>query len=51
MKDFEKAIAVMNEVKKTVIGKDECIVKVMCALLAKGHVLIEDIPGVGTLFC
>lgn len=47
MKDFEKAIAVMNEVKKTVIGKDECIVKVMCALLAKGHVLIEDIPGVG----
>lgn len=41
------SIAVINEVKKAVIGKDECIVKTMCALLAGGHILIEDIPGVG----
>lgn len=47
MEEFEKAIAVINEVKKAVIGKEECIVKTMCALLAKGHILIEDIPGVG----
>ena len=47
MKNYEKAIAVINEVKKVVVGKEECIVKTMCALLAGGHVLLEDIPGVG----
>lgn len=47
MNDYRKVIAVMNEVKKAVIGKDECVVKTMSALLAGGHVLIEDIPGVG----
>ena len=35
------------EIKKAVIGKDDCIVKVMTAILAGGHILIEDIPGVG----
>ncbi len=43
----KKAKAILKEVKKTVIGKDEIICKVMMALLARGHVLIEDIPGVG----
>ena len=38
---------VINEVEKAIIGKRDCIQKVMIALLAKGHVLIEDIPGVG----
>lgn len=38
---------VMQEVRKSVIGKDEVICKIMIALLAKGHILIEDIPGVG----
>lgn len=38
---------VMNEVKKAIVGKDMCIQKVMMAILAEGHVLIEDIPGVG----
>lgn len=42
-----KAKQVLLEVKKTVIGKDEVLCKVMMAMLAKGHVLIEDIPGVG----
>ncbi|NCB92712.1 MAG: MoxR family ATPase [Clostridia bacterium] len=37
----------IQEVKKAVIGKDDCIVKVMTAILAGGHILIEDIPGVG----
>lgn len=43
----KKAHSVMNEVKKVIIGKDECIEKVMAAILAKGHVLLEDVPGVG----
>ncbi|MBQ4530638.1 MAG: MoxR family ATPase [Lachnospiraceae bacterium] len=38
---------IMNEVKKAIVGKDMCIQKVMMAILAEGHVLIEDIPGVG----
>ncbi|MDD5935069.1 MAG: MoxR family ATPase [Clostridiales bacterium] len=37
----------INEIKKVVIGKDEIIIKVLTAILAKGHILIEDIPGVG----
>ena len=41
------ALCVINEVKKAVIGKDECIAKIMTAILAGGHILIEDIPGVG----
>ena len=38
---------IVAEVKKAVIGKDESIRKVMAGILAGGHILIEDIPGVG----
>ncbi|MCR4863451.1 MAG: MoxR family ATPase [Ruminococcus sp.] len=38
---------IVNEVKKAVIGKDAIIIKVLLAILCKGHILIEDIPGVG----
>lgn len=43
----EKAVRIIEEVKRAVIGKDACICKVMLAMLAGGHVLLEDIPGVG----
>lgn len=43
----EKVSLIFNEIKKSVIGKDDCILKVMSAILAGGHILIEDIPGVG----
>ena len=42
-----KFINAKNEVKKVIIGKEEVIEKVIEAILARGHVLIEDIPGVG----
>lgn len=42
-----KANLIKQEIKKVVIGKDEVIHKVLTAILAKGHILIEDIPGVG----
>ena len=45
--DESKAIQIMKEVGRAVIGKQNCIIQVMAALLAKGHILIEDIPGVG----
>lgn len=38
---------IMKEVKKVIIGKDDIIVKVLLSILAGGHILIEDIPGVG----
>jgi len=38
---------IIDEVKKAVIGKDKIIIKILLAILAKGHILIEDIPGVG----
>ncbi len=38
---------IIAEVKKAVIGKDIMIAKVLLAILAKGHILIEDKPGVG----
>lgn len=47
MKYVTLARQVTREVEKAIIGKRECIRKVMTAILAKGHVLIEDIPGVG----
>lgn len=42
-----KTDLIIDEVKKAIVGKDMCIQKVMMAVLAQGHVLIEDIPGVG----
>ena len=46
--DYTKIInSVISEVKKAVIGKDAIIIKVLLAVLCKGHILIEDIPGVG----
>lgn len=43
----ELAKSVVTEIEKTVIGKHEVVEKVFCAILAGGHVLIEDIPGLG----
>ena len=43
----EVARKIIEEVKKAVIGKDECVKKILAAILAGGHILIEDIPGVG----
>ena len=43
----EKAHNVLNEVNKAVLGKKTEVAEIMTALLANGHVLLEDIPGVG----
>ncbi len=37
----------VENIEKVIIGKHEVIVKMVCAMLAGGHVLIEDVPGVG----
>lgn len=38
---------ISKNIKKVIIGKDEVIELVLTALLAKGHILIEDVPGIG----
>ena len=47
MSEIHLAVQVVNEVKKAVVGKDEIVVKILMAILARGHILLEDIPGVG----
>lgn len=37
----------ISEVKKAVAGKDSVLIWVMTVILARGHILLEDIPGVG----
>lgn len=38
---------ILREVRKAVIGKELVLTKVLIAFLAGGHVLMEDMPGVG----
>ncbi|ASF38133.1 MoxR family ATPase [Halobacillus halophilus] len=38
---------VMKNINKVMIGKEEAALLSIVALLAKGHVLLEDVPGVG----
>ena len=47
MNEKNLATAVVMEVKKAIVGKDPIIVKALAAILARGHILLEDIPGVG----
>ena len=37
---------ILGEVKKAVVGKDRVLVWVMTVILARGHILLEDVPGV-----
>lgn len=43
----EKISKIINETSKAITGKEEIIKIVLTVILAKGHVLLEDIPGVG----
>jgi len=38
---------VLNSVMNAVVGKEQIVLRVFLAILARGHILIEDIPGVG----
>ena len=42
-----KVEQLINNIERSIIGKRPVIEKVVCAMLAGGHVLIEDVPGVG----
>ena len=42
-----QAQAIINEVEKVIVGKTPTIRRAVISLLCDGHVLLEDIPGVG----
>lgn len=44
---YEVTGKIIREVKKVIVGKDEVVSKIWTAILAQGHVLLEDVPGVG----
>ena len=44
---YDKASEILNQVKQAVVGKDDAIDNIFAAILAGGHILIEDMPGVG----
>ena len=46
--EMQKVVAAMIlELKKVIVGKDQVIKKVLMVILAGGHILPEDVPGVG----
>ena len=38
---------ILHQVRRAVVGKDTTLLWVLAAILAKGHILLEDVPGVG----
>ena len=45
--DFNLCKDIIENVSRVVVGKKDCIELLVVALLADGHVLLEDVPGVG----
>ena len=43
----EKISQILQEIEHVVVGKNEIVEKILMAILASGHVLMEDVPGVG----
>ena len=39
--------AVAEDVGRAIVGKEDVVRLVLASLLSRGHVLIEDVPGVG----
>ena len=47
MKIAEIADRIRQNVQKVIVGKDDVIDQVLVAVLCEGHVLLEDVPGIG----
>jgi len=44
---YQAISAIQNNVNKVIKGKEQVVKKVLAAVIAGGHILMEDIPGVG----
>ena len=47
IQNVKKVWQAIDDIKKVIKGKDDSLNKLMCTMLAGGHILMEDIPGVG----
>ena len=47
LKTYEAFKTLLSELKSIIIGKDNQVEKTVICLLARGHILLEDLPGVG----
>jgi MoxR-like ATPase len=48
MEDIKQAVdRIATNVERVIIGKRKAVELVLIALLCKGHVLLEDVPGTG----
>lgn len=45
--DFTLTKAMVDNISRVVVGKNDALELLMTALLADGHVLLEDVPGLG----
>ena len=43
----EQAQRIIAQVRQVIVGKDQALLWILAVMLAKGHILLEDIPGVG----
>ena len=43
----ENSQNILEQVRKVIVGKDSVLIWTLASILAKGHILLEDIPGVG----
>ena len=43
----DNAWKVQKEINRAILGRGELVARIMLAILSGGHVLLEDIPGVG----
>ena len=43
----DTAKTIIDNIQKVIVGKDEVIELMLVALLCEGHVLLEDVPGIG----
>ena len=43
----DEAQRIADNIKNVIIGKDDAVDLAVIGLLCQGHVLIEDLPGVG----
>ena len=45
--NFQPAHDIIDNISRVVVGKKEVLELLMVALLAEGHILLEDVPGLG----
>ena len=43
----EKINEILEQIETVIVGKNDVMERILMAILAGGHVLMEDVPGVG----